>query len=186
MARPANMVGGRSALALVGWLGLVGAIAAGLGCNKKDKQAPPPAASPPATTAPAGKPPEAKAAADDGKLHCAQFLTKDDLAAIGLTRDPTPDEQSPGPFVMCNYGGATAMIWSGDAWSTVVGSMKANKIAPEDGPRIGEQTVWTSMSDNHIVGFQPANKKYTATVTGGDKARNEKVARALLARFEKM
>lgn len=175
--------------AIIGIVALVGAIAPSLGCDKKDKPAEaPPAASQPAASQPAASPPAEKAPAGDGNLHCDQFLSKDELTTMGMAMRPN-SEFSQEIMVRCSYDGGTAMIWRGDHYgSSVLGSYKAQGSAaqPDDGPKVGAETVWLTMSGSHIVGFLPANKKFTATVTGGDKAKVEKLANALNARFEKM
>jgi hypothetical protein len=190
MARPVNMSRGRSgALALI-ILGLAGVIAPSLGCNEKDKPegAQPAASQSPASQSPAS-PTAATAPAGDGKLHCDQFLSKDELAALGLAMHPTAPEMSQDILVSCNYDSVIAMIWRGGDyyWSSVVGGFKANGATkPDEGPKIGAETSWVTMGGLHMVGFLPANKKFAASVTSSDKAKAEKVATALNAKFEKM
>jgi hypothetical protein len=210
MARPVNMSRGTSgALALI-ILGLAGVIAPSLGCNKKDKpegaqpaasqspasQSPAsqsPASQSPASQSPASQSPASPTAATappgDGKLHCDQFLSKDELAALGLAMHPTAPEMSQDILLSCNYDSVISMIWRGGDyyWSSVVGGFKANDATkPDEGPKIGAETTWVTMGGLHVVGFLPANKKFAASVASTDKAKAEKLATALNAKFEKM
>jgi hypothetical protein len=191
MARPGNASRGKpGALALIGIVGLAGAVAPSLGCDKKDKgNGAQPAANAPAPNQPAPSPSAAKAPEGDKNMHCDQFLSKDELAALSLAMHPTAPEQSMDVLLSCNYDSVIAMIWRGGDyyWSSVVGGFKANGATkPDEGPKIGAETTWVTMGGLHVVGFLPANKKFSASVTSSDKAKAEKVAIALNAKFEKM
>jgi len=193
MSRPAQLSHATwSAVALAGILGLIGP---GLACDKDKKDAPKAGASDP-SAAKAGA--EKPARADSGPLRCESFLTKDEAKALGLNTARYSELASSSDAVNCKFGEASAVIWRGDTYASIVAGIKANGantgVATEDGPKVGAETQWTTMPDvhgldgkaPHTLNFLPSNKKFTAAVTGTDKAKLEQVAHALLARFEKM
>lgn len=169
-------------------------VAPGAGCDKK-KDAPAPvasAATPAAATADG-------TAAKPGALHCEDFLSKAEAQAMGLKAERYHETASGAmDGVHCTFGEVSAQIWRGNQFTSIVDGIKAHGakdgVAMEDGPKIGAETQWTTMPDvhgldgkpPHIANFLPANKKFTAAVTGTDPAKIEQVAKALLAKFEAM
>jgi hypothetical protein len=167
--------------------GIAVLIASGLACDKKDS---PKSAAPSAGDKPA--------AADTGQLTCAMFMTKEELTALGLeTKRYGELANMGGGAVTCNFG-VTAVIWRGDLYSATVDSIKANSaktgVVVEDGPKVGGDATWVTIGSvkdldgksPHSIYFVSPNRKFTSNVAGSDKAKVEKLAQALTAKFEKL
>ncbi len=179
-------------LAAVALIAIIPLVVPGVGCDKK-KDAPQPAANPAAPGAATAESP-----AKPGALRCGDFLSKAEVQALGLKAERYHETASGQAGVHCTFGEVSAQIWRGDQFTSIVDGIKANGakdgVAMEDGPKIGAETQWTTMPDvhgldgkpPHIANFLPANKKFTAAVTGTDQAKIEQVAKALLAKFEAM
>jgi len=141
---------------------------------------------------------EQPARARSGPLTCEGFITKDEVKALGLNADRYHELASSDDAVNCTLGEVSAVIWRGDTYSSIVDGIKANGektgVATEDGPKVGAETQWTTMPGvhgldgkaPHTLNFLPPTKKFTASVTGTDRAKVEQVATALLAKLEKM
>jgi hypothetical protein len=180
-----------TALALAGIAGFIGP---SLACDKGKKDAPQPGASEPSA---AKGNPDKPAVAASGPPRCDDFFTKDEIKALGLNAERYSEVASTNDAVTCTLGGVSAVIWRADRYSSIVDGITANGektgVAVEDGPKIGAQTQWTTMAgvhgidgkSPHTVNFLSPSKKFTAAVSGTDKAKVEQVANALLAKFEK-
>lgn len=167
--------------------GAVALLVSSAGCDRKDAPAAP-------TTATA----ETTAARPDA-LRCQDFISKDEAKALGLRAELYNDRaKAQVGSVRCTLGEVSVQIWRGNQYTSAVNGIQANGartgVATEDGPRIGAETQWTTMPDvhgmdgksPHTVNFLPANQKFTAAVTGTDRAKVERVAGALLTKLEAM
>jgi hypothetical protein len=170
----------------------VALLALGAGCDKK-KDAPQPGANPATPAAATAE----TTAAKPGALRCEDFLSKAEAQALGLKAERYSEMASAQMAgVHCTFGEVSAQIWRGEQYTSIINGLEANGartgVALEDGPKVGAETQWTTMPDvhgmdgkaPHVLNFVPANKKFTAAVTGTDKAKIEQVAKALLAKFE--
>jgi hypothetical protein len=145
------------------------------------------------------KPDGRRAAKAPAQLRCEDLLTKAEVTALGLPAEPYKETADPKiQAARCAFGDLSAAVWRGDKYGSLVDGIKkygkAAGVAEEDGPPVGVETQWTSTADaqasdgrkRHTLNFVPPNRRFTASITGTDKAQIEQVANTLLAKFQKM
>ena len=185
-------------------LGLACLCATGLVACNKDREPVPRGAPAEGAAKPSDKAaatPGDKAAANQpaAPVLCADFLTKEEVTALGLNAEPyNATEDADIQAARCVFGELSAAIWrGGDKYAGILDGIKKHGknagITEVSGPSVGAETFWTTMpgegtgaKERHTLNFVPPNKKFTASITGTDKPKVEQVGNILLAKFQKL
>jgi hypothetical protein len=154
------------------------------GDSDSGAQAAPPTPAPTSQTTTAAI--TAAEAPQSGPLRCGDFLSKAEAAALGLDAEHYKDgetQENPSLGVGCSLGHVLAVIYHGTEYSTMQRgkdeAVKRGALQTEEGPTVGNEAHWSTMSGMHTVGFLSTSKQFAGLVTSPDKALAEKVAKAL-------
>jgi len=125
-------------------------------------------------------------------LRCGDFLTSADVQALGL--DPSKynaDFQTPnaGLGVSCSVDNVTMAIFHGVSFESMREGARhgldQGMLKEQKGPKIGRETLWTSLAQARTVTFWSADARFAANITGNDTAVLEKMARTVEANMAK-
>ena len=130
--------------------------------------------------------------ASNGKplMRCRDFLTKSELAALGVDATRYDDSSGQAPHsagLRCRFGKVTAAIFRGEHFPQVMQSQQADLqsgvVEPQQGQPIGSETYWTSFGTLLSTDFLSTSKQFAANLSSPDRAAILKVGRALDAKM---
>jgi hypothetical protein len=131
-------------------------------------------------------------AAPDGEhlMQCRDFLTKAELAAIGVDASRYDEESSQSPHsagLRCRFGRVSAAIFRGEHFSKVLQSqqddLQSGVVEPQVGMPIGSETYWTSFGTLLSTDFLSTSKQFAANLSSPDRSAIMKVGQALDAKM---
>ena len=125
-------------------------------------------------------------------LRCGDFLTSAWTSALGLDASKyNADYRKPneGLGVTCQVDKVTVSIFHGASFDSMRegarNGIAQGMLGEEEGPKIGRETIWTTLAQAHTVTFWSTGGRFAANVTGNDKVLMEKLARTVEANMEK-
>ena len=139
-------------------------------------------------------PPQAKSpvAATDGKslMRCRDFLTKAELAALGVDASRYDEDSAQSPHsagLRCRFGRVSAAIFRGEHFTQVLQSQQVDLqngvVEPQVGMPIGSETYWTSFGTLLSTDFLSTSKQFAANLSSPDRTAIMKVGQALDAKM---
>jgi hypothetical protein len=129
--------------------------------------------------------------ASNGALRCGNFLSKGEVAALGLDSTLYNEDETqttPGMGVTCHMGAIGVGFFHAAAFEGIrMGSeaaIKQGTLKHLEGPAVGSESHWTGgIGRYRTLSFVGSNKQFAAVVAGEDAALVEKVARAVDAKM---
>jgi hypothetical protein len=125
-------------------------------------------------------------------LRCGDFLTSAEIQALGLDASKyQADYRKPneGLGVTCQIDKVTVSIFHGASFDSMRegarNGIAVGMLGEQEGPKIGRETIWTTLAMAHTVTFWSTGGRFAANITGNDKALVEKLARTVEANMEK-
>ena len=123
-------------------------------------------------------------------MQCRDFLTKAELAALGVDASRYDENSSQSPRsagLRCRFGKVSAAIFRGEHFPQVKqiqqDEVESGKLEPQPGMPIGSETYWTSFGTLLSTDFLSTSKQFAANLSSPDRAAILKVGQALDAKM---